>query len=123
MSEMGRYCKAYPIERLQDFGDWEKNYRRESGKEEQPESGNGASGNGASKHDEQATENDYLFLQENFTVTKGIFFDEDVVFDNITPQWIDFCKHTLNFEVPADVGDAGEEEATAAAAGGNNGEP
>jgi len=119
MSKMGRYCKAYPIERLQDFGDWENNYRREPEKEEEPESGNEASGNGASKHDAQPTENDYLFLQENFTVTKGIFLDEDVVFDNLTPQWIDFCKHTLDFEVPADVADAGEGEA--AVAGGNNG--
>jgi hypothetical protein len=49
------------------------------------------------------SEDDYLFLQENFTVTKGIFLDEDIVFDNITSEWEDFCKNTLNFEVPADV--------------------
>ena len=86
MSKMGRYCKAYPIAKLQEFGDWAKYYR------------------GPEKTDDSAnSEEDYLFLQENFTVTKGIFQDEDIVFDNVTSEWEDFCKNTLNFEVPADV--------------------
>ena len=114
MSKMGRYCKAYPIERLQAFGDWETKYEHKPEKTEETSE----SGNGASKDDAQSSENDYLFLQENFTVTKGIFLDEDVVFDNVTPQWIDFCRHTLDFEIPADVADAGQE---ATAAGGSNG--
>ena len=86
MSKMGRYCKAYPIAKLHEFGDWAKYYR---GPEKVVDSGN--------------SDEDYLFLQENFTVTKGIFLDEDVVFDNVTSEWEDFCKNTLNFEVPADV--------------------
>jgi len=87
VSKMGRYCKAYPIARLHEFGDWAKHYRK-------PEK------------DRPVTEDakeDYLFLQENLTVTKGIFLDEDIVFDNITSEWENFCKNTLNFEVPADV--------------------
>ena len=86
MSKMGRYCKAYPIAKLHEFGDWAKYYR---GPEKVGDSVN--------------SEEDYLFLQENFTVTKGIFLDEEIVFDNITSEWEDFCKNTLNFEVPADV--------------------
>jgi hypothetical protein len=86
MSKMGRYCKAYPIAKLHEFGDWAKYYRRPENVVESVNS-----------------EDDYLFLQENFTVTKGIFLDEDIVFDNITSEWEDFCKNTLNFEVPADV--------------------
>lgn len=84
---MGRYCKAYPIARLHEFGDWAKYYRKPE--KDQPVT-------------EDAKE-DYLFLQENLTVTKGIFLDEDIVFDNITSEWESFCKNTLNFEVPADV--------------------
>jgi hypothetical protein len=87
MSKMGRYCKAYPIARLDEFGDWAKYYRKPENERQ----------NGEAKDD------DYLFLQENFTVTKGIFVDEDIVFDNVTSEWEDFCKNTLNFEVPADV--------------------
>jgi hypothetical protein len=86
MSKMGRYCKAYPIAKLHEFGDWGKYYR---GPEKVGDSVN--------------SEEDYLFLQENFTVTKGIFQDEEIVFDNVTSEWQDFCKNTLNFEVPADV--------------------
>lgn len=87
MSKMGRYCKAYPIAKLNEFGDWTKYYR-------EPEKDRPATEDG---------KDDYLFLQENFTVTKGIFLDEDIVFDNVTPEWENFCKNTLNFEVPADV--------------------
>ena len=83
MSKMGRYCKAYPIAKLQEFGDWARQVTKDV--------------------KEVVSEDDYLFLQENFTVTKGIFLDEEIVFDNITSEWEDFCKNTLNFEVPADV--------------------
>ncbi len=85
MSKMGRYCKAYPIAKLHEFSDWAKYYRPEKAV------------------DSVNSEEDYLFLQENFTVTKGIFLDEEIVFDNVTSEWEDFCKNTLNFEVPADV--------------------
>jgi hypothetical protein len=88
MSKMGRYCKAYPIAKLHEFGDWAKYYRKPE-KDLQVK--------------EDATSEDYLFLQENFTVTKGIFLDEDIVFDKVTSEWEDFCKNTLNFEIPADV--------------------
>lgn len=26
--------------------------------------------------------------------------DEDIVFDDVTPEWIDFCKNALKFETP-----------------------
>ena len=48
----------------------------------------------------QLTDADFLYLQENFVVTDGIFIDENVIFDNVTPEWIDFCKRVLKFEVP-----------------------
>jgi hypothetical protein len=33
-------------------------------------------------------------------VTDGVFLDENIIFDKISPEWEDFCKSTLNFEVP-----------------------
>jgi len=33
-------------------------------------------------------------------VTDDIFIDENIIFANITPEWLDFCKNTLKFEVP-----------------------
>ena len=32
----------------------------------------------------QLTENDFLYLQENFQVTDGIFIDENIVFAEVT---------------------------------------
>lgn len=46
------------------------------------------------------TDDDFLYLQENYVVTDGIFKDENIIFDNITTEWIDFCKNMLLFEVP-----------------------
>src|SRR5258708_5508722 len=85
MSNMGRYCKAYMIPRFREFSEWQEN-----------------SANAKQENDEPRplTPDDFLFLQENLVVTDGIFMDENVIFDNVTPQWIDFCKNTLQFEVP-----------------------
>lgn len=91
--KMGRYCKAYPIKRLREFSGWtenQQNLRTEKvtvdGKEvETPRT---------------ITDEDFLYLQENFVVTDGIFIDENVIFDNVTPEWQEFCKSSLDFQVP-----------------------
>lgn len=90
MPKMGRYCKAYPVQELREFGGWSENVRT-AGRDKAPDSGDAGS--------EQARP-DFLYLQENYVVTAGIFIDEDVVFDDVTPEWIDFCKDRLHFEVP-----------------------
>lgn len=96
MRKMGAYCKAYTIQWFREFEGWDNDtpiLRREkektNGKEEEVE--------------RELTDDDHLYLQENFTVTDGIFLDENVVFDKITPEWIDFCKNRLRFEIPADL--------------------
>lgn len=85
MGRMGKYCKAYMIPRFREFGGWtesSENARKENGSPR------------------QLTDADFLYLQENYVVTDGIFIDENVIFNNITPEWIDFCKNVLKFEVP-----------------------
>ena len=93
MAQMGRYCKAYPIGRFRAYSDWTENtqnLRKEKtqvdGKEVEVT--------------RQLTENDHLYLQENYVVTDGIFLDEHIVFEQTTQEWIDFCKNTLEFEIP-----------------------
>ena len=86
MSEMGKYCKAYMIPSFREFPGWTEN--SESARAE----------NGSPR---QLTDGDFLYLQENFVVTDGIFIDENVIFSNVTPEWIDFCKNVLKFEVPS----------------------
>jgi hypothetical protein len=46
------------------------------------------------------TDGDFLYLQENYVVTDGIFKDENVIFDDVTPAWIAYCQDVLKFEIP-----------------------
>lgn len=87
MTQMGRYCKAYPIERLAEFPGWPDRLK--------PAPAEASAGQEPAPHD-------YLYLQENFTVTEGIFLDEGVVFDEVSPECIEFCRATLKFEAPSD---------------------
>ena len=85
MTRMGKYCKAYMIPSFREFGGWteiSENARREN---DSPR---------------QLTDADFLYLHEDFVVTEGIFIDENVIFANVTPEWIAFCKNVLKFEVP-----------------------
>jgi hypothetical protein len=88
MKKMGKYCKAYEITKLMEFPGWAENV-----KNIEPQ----ASADGEIVK-EQAPR-DFYYLQENFTVTDGIFLDENVVFDAVTPEWVEFCRNTFKFEV------------------------
>ena len=76
MKKMGAYCKAYPIERFREFQAWAANAS-------------------------EPADLTFLYLQENFSVTGDIFIDEQVVFDDVTPEWLEFCKDSLEFEIPS----------------------
>ena len=76
MARMGSYCKAYPVQRLRAYPAWREN--AESAR----------------------NESDYLYLQDNYVVTDGIFVDEHVIFDQVTDEWKTYCTDTLQF-VPA----------------------
>lgn len=88
MKQMGKYCKAYEITKLMEFPGWTEHVKNV----EAPTSGDG-------KIAKEQALGDFYYLQEDFTVTDGIFLDENVVLDAVTPDWIEFCRHTLKFEV------------------------
>jgi hypothetical protein len=95
VAQMGKYCKAYSLLKLRQFSQWTErieNARKEKkqidGKEVEV--------------DRQLSDDDFLYLQENYVVTDGIFMDENIIFDNVTPEWKDFCTTTLKFEIPVD---------------------
>jgi hypothetical protein len=93
MSNLGKYCKAYPLQLLRQFSGWAEDARnaRKTRKEIEGET---------QEVEKELTETDYLYLQENFTVTDGIFIDEHIIFKDVTPEWIQFCQNTLDFQVP-----------------------
>lgn len=94
MSRMGKYCKAYPVSSLREFAGWTE---KPQGNGEQTEA---SDQNGAAAADEPNV-GDYVYVHDDYTVTGGIFKDEAVIFDAPTPEWVDFCKNQLKFEVPA----------------------
>lgn len=94
MATMGKYCKAYSIKKLREFSSW-----TESAGNARQEKQQGPDG----KEIEVArtlTADDYLYVQENYFVTDGIFKDENIIFDQVTPAWIEYCQQILKFEIP-----------------------
>ncbi|MEP6911788.1 MAG: hypothetical protein ABI923_03485 [bacterium] len=85
MATLGKYCKAYPTERFREFRGWS----------ELPYSGDPDSEN------QGKVGRPFLFLHDNYVVTDGIFPDENIIYNDVTSEWIDFCKQELMFEIPA----------------------
>jgi hypothetical protein len=91
---MGKYCKAYPISFLREFEGWTE--KPQSNGEQTEAAGRNSNASAA-----EVNAGDYVYIQDDYTVTGSIFKDEAVIFDAPTPEWMDFCKNRLNFEVPA----------------------
>lgn len=91
MPKVGRYCKAYPVERLRRFAGWSDELYLHKPTSE------------ASEEGRRLQDADVLFIQEDLTVTEGIFLDENVVFNNVTPEWKQFCESELGFQVPSHI--------------------
>lgn len=111
MSQMGKYCKAYPIAMFSEFPQWTENTTNRPKENRQADSAE-------AEAQAEPTDNGFLYLQENYNVTEGIFIDENVVFSSVTPEWVDFCKETLKFEIP----DYAQEDSDAAMAAPANGD-
>ena len=94
MATMGKYCKAYSIQKLRTFSGWSE--KAENARKEKQKGPEGQ----ASEVTRTLTADDYLYLQENYVVTDGIFKDEHIIFDQVTPEWIEYCQQTLKFEIP-----------------------
>jgi hypothetical protein len=80
------YARAYLIGELRKFSDWSE--------ETVPAGENGNS--------RALSDDDVVFLQQDFTVTELIWPGENVIFNRVTPEWVDFCTQELQFKVPDD---------------------
>lgn len=80
MATIGKYCKAYLLKQLRPCNQFSACLDNETAN--------------------QLADDDVVYLQENYVVTKGIFQDEDIIFDHVTPDWQDFCRTVLQFEIP-----------------------
>ena len=109
MAEMGRYCKAYHVRRLREFGGWHPNLASLHPETEVVD------GQELTRVRTELQDDDILYVQESLVVTDGIFLDENVVFDAVTPEWEEFCRGPLEFEVPREEEPPAQEAAPAGA--------
>lgn len=88
MSTLGKYCRAYPLSQLRKFPGWVErtDEARRIRKEIDGE---------IVELVRTLTDEDYVYLQLDYTVTDGIFVNENVIFNEITPEWIEFCQSVL----------------------------
>lgn len=86
------YARAYLLGELRKFNDWRE--EKINWKETIPAEENGKS--------RELSDDDVVFVQEDFTVTQLIWPGENVIFNRTTPEWVDFCTKELQFKVPDD---------------------
>jgi len=93
MPKVGKYSKAYPLKLFRQFPGWTENLKnsRKIRKEINGE---------IVEVERELSDSQYLYLQENFAVTDGIFLDENIIFSDVTPAWIDFCRNVLGASFP-----------------------
>lgn len=86
MSKIGQYCKSYKLSLLRQFPEWTEKAEnaRQIRKEVDGET---------LEMPRQLTDDDYVYLHGDFTVTDGIFIDENIIFNDVTPEWKEFCSH------------------------------
>lgn len=96
------YCKAYHLDDLRAHPFWRA--------AEFPPSSR------AALSDEAPGDDDLVFVHDDYSVTRSIWRDRDVLFDGRTSDWRQFCETTLGFRVPRDLDDDGD-----AGAGGEGG--
>jgi len=70
-----KYCTAYHLGDLRRYSAW-------------------------SSDAQDLSDDDVVFLHQDYTVTKSIWTGEDVVFDKVTNDWKEFCNNELRFAVP-----------------------
>jgi len=74
------YAKGYLLGDLRKFSGWHE----------------------AKINSSELPDDEVVFLHQNFTVTQLIWPGENVIFNQDTPEWRDFCSQQLQFEVPDD---------------------
>jgi len=86
------YCTAYHLGELRRYSAWTEN---------KLDARSGSKQSGAQTSEPQGLADDeVVFLHQDYTVTKSIWSGENVIFDNVTEQWKDFCNTELQFAVP-----------------------
>lgn len=85
-----KYCKAYRLKDLRGFPCWSEQSSDSSGEAGQAK--------GAQLPDDKV-----VFIHQDFTVTGSAWHNENVIFDQVSESWRDFCATVLGFRAPTDL--------------------
>ena len=91
-----QYCKAYHLKDLRLFTAWSEsriNWKA---------AGKATNGDGPDET-ESLRDEDIVFVHQDYTVTRSMWHNEDVIFERVSSQWEEFCSQTLEFRVPDDL--------------------
>lgn len=80
--ESARYCKAYLLAEMRRFAGWSERPLGEA---------------------VSLDADDVVYLHENLTVTRSLWRGENVIFDDVSPQWEEFCRRELELVIPDDL--------------------
>ena len=87
-----QYCAAYQLGELRRFDGWQ---------EHKLKAAPAADGNG-NGHAAEVTldDSDVVFIHQDYKVTRSMWQDEEVIFDQVSDGWKEFCTSQLGFAVP-----------------------
>jgi len=88
-SALKNYARAYLLGDLRKFSGWRE--EKVNWKNAGPADQNGGS--------QALSDSDVVFLHQDFTVTELIWPGENVIFNQATPEWQEFCVQELQFRV------------------------
>ncbi|MFP5264076.1 MAG: ankyrin repeat domain-containing protein [Blastocatellia bacterium] len=86
-----KYCKAYYLRHLRKYVDWSESRINWKGIRDNDPDG------------KDLTNESIIFIHQDYTVTRSMWHDEDVIFNQTTSDWKDFCERELGFKVPDDL--------------------
>jgi hypothetical protein len=91
-----QHAKAYVLRDLRAFDGWAEDKINWKENSHAGQNGDGGVGDGLA-------DDDIVFLHEDFTVSRSIWRDENIIFNQVTPEWRHFCENVLQFKVPDDL--------------------
>lgn len=93
-----KYCKAYHLADLRKFSSWsESRINWKESKDANKEKTDGDAESAAFADDK------IVFIHQDFTVTDGVYHNENVIFNQVGGEWKEFCASSLGFKVPDDL--------------------
>lgn len=78
------YCMAVYLKEMREFAGWEEI------------TSNSAAGT-------EIPDTTIVYLHADYTITRFVWRDSEVLFDKITPEWKLFCQTNIKFHVPGDL--------------------